>query len=681
MESYNFTNCIVLVAVVWLSSIQFYCRTSVLVQAEAVCLPASSCSEFLSKTNTPQKCIPDSTKECLGISTGKPPAAKLNSSEVEVCLWGRSGYQPCTNLPGESDADEATVDLSSVTASIVSHDPRHFMVNASWAIEASSLSITGRYQVKLLGHGRFRRERACVCIKNSIIRNYSFTGWEYIGNGDRTLSVEVTPYPLPPDVVRDNRKIESEQLERPTGCADAIIDNTLCNTKIYGESENLTVLSCLASDGTKRLKIDWLPPSIPAGAPLPHTYYLQIHRRGGARLHSFKVINTTSVEVRNLNASLDYEARLQSYRRCSGVGNHFIRDGGIDFLGCGRTATAEEIPSVCAMIMPTTTAMPTAIEETTPPITTPADVNTTADAAIAPSTLHIYLVSLPVFFMVSAIVAIVTICAILAVKYCPCHPYPGGIPPGPKDFKVFVFYCSSTPEGDVEYIQKHVVSALSQYFEVHSLNDFPRGDMSAGIEEAVRSSDKVLLVCNQELCREWGKGHDRDPALNSMHLLISAAVSSNNIDKFGIVLTKKGQKETCIPNDSYVKLMPVFSVKEGSDLSNLYRFVTCSRTFELSSTRNTPTSVALEHVAGWCSSTGNTPTSDGHEVHLTFLQCSSTDSTPTSELPEHAAVRSTFQWSVSERPEHVAVCSTLLQCSSTDSTPTSEGPEHVAVSE
>ena len=161
----------------------------------------------------------------------------------------------------------------------------------------------------------------------------------------RTLSVEVTPYPQRHDV-RDSGGVESRQLKRPTGCADTIIGNTICNTKIYGRSENLTVVSCPASDGTKKLRITWFPPSIPSGAPLPQIYYLQIHRIGEVSLYTFKVINATNVEIKNLNASFNYEAQLQSYRWCSGVGNFFIQSGRDDFLGCGRTARAEEIPSV-----------------------------------------------------------------------------------------------------------------------------------------------------------------------------------------------------------------------------------------------------------------------------------------------------------------------------------------------
>ncbi len=554
-----------------------------LVQAEAVCVPAAgSCSK------TPGRCSPDT--DCLG-DTSRP----FNPS-VERCPETRGGeFLPCSS----TGLEETSVRLESVDADVVSNNPHYFTVNVSWTVEAST-SISGRYEVRLKGHGTMSRVRDCICIDHPNLLKFDFVGIDYIGNGDDTLTVEVIPYPLP--FTSKILSVETMPFQRPTGCADAIIGNTICNTKIYGPSEDLTVLSSISCDGTKKLNIDWLPPS---GVPHPQTYYLQVHSSDGIRLHTFEVVNTTSVVVGNLDASLIYEARLQSYRRCSGVGNYYIRDGGDEFLGCGRTASrAEELVGVCHPTTTTTTAMMTATttgRDSTPSLFPSTTTSTTdldiATGATALSALHLSLLSIPVIFVISGIAAVILVCSILAFKYyfssdddsCPEDPV--------SEFKVFVFYCSATPQGDVEYIQEHVVCALSQYFEVCSPSDFTRGNISTWLEETARTSTKVLLVCNQEMYQEWGKGKDREPALNSLHHLIAAAVSSNDIDRFAVVLTRKGKKETCIPKDSYIKLMRVFNLKEGSDLDDVCRFVTCSQTFQFSSATSTPTSEGPAHVA------------------------------------------------------------------------------------
>ena len=528
----------------------------------AACHPASSCSV------SHEGCIQDSRKECVDFYPR--PVPQFPNTQIEQCpIDYRGRYRPCTNL--DEQVDDATIHLSSVSTSVLSDNPQYYRVNVSWTVVGSSKSSSGRYEVKIVG--KEGRIRDCVCIKNSSILNVTFVGFEYNGNGDVNQTAEVIPYPLSEHIREGSAKVVSV-FSRPVGCADAIIGNTKCDIKAYGRPKNLIVLSSVLLDGTKQLAISWLPPS---GVPHPEIYYLQLHSNySGPLLHRFKVVNITNIVIDNLNASLVYEVRLQSYRKCSGVGNFFEEYR----LGCGRVAVGiEELSDIVTT---------TEYHDTTTDDVTTKDVTT--DASASP----LYLLSIPGFLIVIVVIVVIVVPVILTRVRI--KPYKENEKPTSMEFKVFVFYCSATPQEDVIYIQKHVVGALSHYFEVCSPSDFKRGNTSVRLEEAVRTSDKVLLVCNQEMYNEWCKG-DRDPALNSLHHLILAAVSSNNIAKFGVILTRKGEKETCIPDDSYIRLMNVFNIKEGSDLEDVYKFVTHSPTFQISSTGSTPTSEGPAHVA------------------------------------------------------------------------------------
>lgn len=414
--------------------------------------------------------------------------------------------------------------------------------------------------------------------------NFDFINLKYKSISS-ALRVKVLPYPLPPTGSLSPAQI---QITSPNGCADTFIGNTVCNTRYYDAPVNLRVLSSICN-GTKRMEISWDPPS---NAPEPPMYYVYINIIDEySSTHIFTVHNATSMIVRNLNASLDYWAQVQAYSRCSGLGNLLEHDRE---LGCGQRLwplEPENIVECPTSIATFSTPQPTSELPTS--VTLISDNSPTTETGKKRSSL-LFLVCIPV---VSILIVVVAISLCILKHYCVIG-RDDVIPKntGLENQQLLIFYCSTTTPKNTSYIQKHVICKLLPYFNILTPNNFSRGDVSTWLEEAVQASKAVLLVCNEELCLEW-EMEGRNPSLNALRHLISAAVSSNIIDKFGIIVTRESQKDECIPDNYYLQLMPVFLMSKGKhEVDAIYKFVNRVKPFQFS-TGSTPTTEGPAHVA------------------------------------------------------------------------------------
>ena len=310
-----------------------FCVSSLQVQAEVTCRSRGVCSP------SEERCKADSLSSCFQRDIPGSYRDNIDGVTVRQCPSGRGGFvRPCAASSSVSDTPPAV--LTGVDAKVVSFDPDYFSVNVSWTANNVSDHFAG-YQVTLFERKtqpfRSPRVKRCVCIENTNMLNFDFLYMNYERKHfSKNLSVEILPYPLPASADKSSYFERSEEVVKPKGCADAHLGHdSVCDVKRYGSATNLNIQSNVTcSDAySKELNISWEHPSVLAGNPHPPSYYLYVYSERSLK-HLFKVDNATSVVLKNLNASLDYEAQLQAYGKCSGLGDlHVSLER---FLGCGR---------------------------------------------------------------------------------------------------------------------------------------------------------------------------------------------------------------------------------------------------------------------------------------------------------------------------------------------------------
>lgn len=386
--------------------------------------------------------------------------------------------------------------------------------------------------------------------------------------------VDVLPYPDPrssEDAIKVSQLIHHDI----NGCADIEHKGTICNIKPYPKPENLSVETCVRANDTKRLDITWDPPNVHSDVPLPDIYHIYLfdETRTYSRAQYFTVRNASQVLLANLSAAHNYSVEVVPYRTCSGLGSVDSR------IGCGSSSdeTRERLLGSCDSVYGITTETyynSSTMQYTMKPFN---------------ATRNPYLIPVLTSVMLAVTIALVVVVALAVVhcvklnkhhevddRSCICLPKTGDYV-----YKVFVFYSSHMSHTHNSYIQKHVICNLLKYFKVITSNDISRGNISIWLEDAVNSADSVLLVGNEEFCSEWEK-KERSPTLNSLELIISAAASRNTIAKFGFISIEKSEKDVAIPDNSYLKLMPVFFMGEKKcEMEKIYRFVTRSRGIDL----------------------------------------------------------------------------------------------------
>ena len=535
-----------------------------LVQAETVLSSAEAviCSTLSADSSCEQSdslCIPENRTTCGFPRHDSDIDANYVPGVVDDC-----GSPTCGAYLQSSITLNGTV-----VAKPVYSNPQYFKINITWSVENSDEDLTGGFQVKLNEDGHTKR---CVCILNASMRSFEMLDFEY----DRprevmTMQVEVSPYR---SRVSQNSRF-SNTFKRPRGCADIPIRGEYCE-RAYGKPRNLTFRPTICN-GVKQLDINWAPPSLHAGDLEPPLYYLGIFpKRFFIEEHLiavFRVSNATAVKVTNLNASLDYLVYLQPYKYCSGAGSFGMRLVTEKF-GCGDwTYRSERGPvslcessAVVSSITVTPSIVPTISNTPTP---------TPSNTPIPTPTMLLPLLAL-LLIPVALVILIVILCILVLQHKYDKEPRVGNIYK-PDSSKLLILYCSNSPQKELTYIQKHVVSILSEYFEVVTPNDICSGNISEWLEMMVGTSKVVLLVANGEFCLEW-KRNDRSQLINCLEHLISSAASCNSIEKFGFVVM---QDHMVIPDNNYLKLLPVFVMRKGKyEVEKIYRFVTHSKPLE-----------------------------------------------------------------------------------------------------
>lgn len=579
---------IVYMVVLWL---HFSCQTSA-GESRVTCqslFPGGSCQ------STSSVCIPASP--CIDYKIG----GSLRDNVI-------NNVRDCDRDPTNGDyrrcgynmynGTTSTI-LDSMSAIVVPLDSERFSINISWTLDGVSEDPSyGGYELRLKEVGA-RSLKRCHCVDNALNFDMLFVRYN---NYHIELMVEVLPYPYLSESAVMTR------FDNPSSCEDIPASDIPCSTGLY---QNLTVES-RACNGTKQLNISW---DIAAGTADSATYYLYLYNSADSSTAEliFTVSDTTMVTIDNLDATRDYSVELQSFGTCLEA-----RPSLPDYRGCGTrlsaSATREEVSLECDVYVTTAatqdsttlaTAKTSTVTESPQPTnssassvtnSTPSHTNSTV-APSRPSSLLLSLVLIPL--MIIVVVAIL-ILLVLILKYR------GHVPKSVEQipictkptYRVFVFYCSSTPAKELEDIQKHVICPLSEYFDVTTPNNYIRGDVSSWLEETVQMSKAILLISDETFCSEWSKkGLDRDPALNCLHHLISAAVSHNGIERFGIITTRDSPKKL-IPFNAYLQLMPVFVMSKSKlEVTEIYQFVTRYKPFQFSSTGSTPTTEGPEHVA------------------------------------------------------------------------------------
>ena len=483
--------------------------------------------------------------------------------------------------------------LDSVSAIVVPLDSEFFSINISWTLDGVSEDGSyGGYELQLIDVGP-NLIRRCYCVDNAL--NFDMLYVRY-NSRSRELVLKVE--------VRNSVDTLMTQFDYPRSCDDIPVSDIPCSTGLY---QNLTVESCLCN-GKKQLNISW---DITTETTDSATYYLYLHHSANDSM-IFTVNGTTMITIDNLDATVDYSVELQSFGTCLEP-----RPGIPDYKGCGTRlsarATREQVSLECDsdVTTPVTqdsttsaavkTTHPSSVTQSPSPGTNSSvSLNSNTNSTVAPQQPSRVWLSLVLIPLMVVVVVIILILVLLILKYRGHEPK--SVEPKPvctkQAYRVFVFYCSSTPAKELKDIQQHVICPLSEYFDVTTPNDYIRGDVSSWLEEAVQMSKAIFLISDETFCSEWSKkGLDRDPALSCLHHLISAAVSHNSIERFGIITTRDSPKKL-IPFNAYLQLMPVFVMSKSKlEETEVYQFVTRYKPFQFSSTGSTPTTEGPEHVA------------------------------------------------------------------------------------
>ena len=290
-----------------ISTIFLILQTSICLASTA---PSASCATDGSCTSVQGICVPDELEECYPQSglvktpylSHTPLGPEIESSNT-------------TEFPALSD-----ITLFNLTVQYFHIDPTYLTVCAYWdhfghrggyRAEMGD-QFDSYYQVLLADH-----------TKPSLCINYM----GYFQLDVYTHVIRIGPHP-PPCCDQESCP---QQLSRSLhsdlrGCADIPNNDYRC-TRRYGRVRDLTVTSSKA--GTcKDLHISWEHQRYVSP---PDAYYVRL--TDSKKEHfDFKVLNSTRIAVPHLNQSEHYTARVQAYKRCSGLGKYTFDPHSV---GCG----------------------------------------------------------------------------------------------------------------------------------------------------------------------------------------------------------------------------------------------------------------------------------------------------------------------------------------------------------
>ena len=527
-----------------------------------ICESSGICQETkrLCQPDGINSCFPGSGAVLLKTVTFDGEGA---GEKVQTCIRSRCTVPDITS----------NIILKNITLNYVSMNPRYFKLRVSWSLTESS-GYRGGYELRVIDLND--EILLCYCIVNSNRTRVTINGLRY-ENLKMLKSIDVLPY-RHPHINENDIKVSAPLHQNIKGCADVEHNGTICSSKPFPKPENLSVESSVCRNDTKTLNITWDPPNVDSDVPLPEVYHLSLYSNPFNYIYTqrFAVRGANQVGLVHLSATLNYKVYVTPYRMCSGLGSASIN------LGCGaKSSEFEKRIDNCDSNTPDSITTLYRSEGTVME-----QLNVTFDMNLVP-------VLCVVILLLTLVVTAVVLFVFLYTKLNKLHrseKHSSNCPTVMVDYKynVFVFYLSSTSQTHKVYIQKYVICNLLKlkHFKVVTSDDINKGNICKWLEDAVNSADSVLLVGNEEFFSEWGK-KECSPDLNSLELLIYAAVSQKTIAKFGFISIGESMTDVTIPDNSYLKLLPVFFMgKKKCEVEEVYRFVTRSRGIELAHEAN-----------------------------------------------------------------------------------------------
>ena len=495
---------------------------------------------------------------------------RCQSDSIEICYPRSGAVLDIDSQSGNcaSSGIQSDIRLKDLTVKYIHNNPNYVRICVNWSLVNSSGS-TGGYKIRLVPDLDF-------CIGDSNQMSVCIDNIEY--NRLHEYTIEVLPNPLAAD---DNEDLFKKSLALDadiTGCAAADVqDKSPVCVKRYSPPRNLSVISTVCEDGTKTLNVSW---DHREDMPIPDAYYVEV--KNGSEIHYFKITNATQILVRNLSVAINYSARVQAYRYCSGLGVHEYDENN---LGCGRGVTKPETRRQGSCLSTTTFE---ATGNATPAILTGGSSTITEQVPILSlagqgNSKTVLIIAVAIAVVIIAVV-IIAVTGTLGILYFVIYRKKSKVSPArpaKTDFSVFFFCSPSVSLSKLEHIHNHVTVNLSNYYRVVTMDELVNGDMTKWLEKTVNSVDLVLIMANEEFVNDW-ESVTRPPELYCMESLISAAVVQGTITKFAFISTEKSTSSVSIPENSYLKLMQVFLMgTKTNQEAELYQFVTKSRAIML----------------------------------------------------------------------------------------------------
>ena len=290
--------------------------------------PSVECNSDGQCIKTRGRCMPDDIEKCF------PYSGNFLYRYLSYAPSGKSiSTSDCSTTGNRSD-----IRLQNLTVKYVSVNPIYVTICVSWSLNGSS----GGYKVQF--DQTYRQPIAFCTSDSSQTTSLCLNNVEYEMLRYYQMRVKVLPHPLATDDDESKFAISRAFRTNIRGCADVENNNAGC-MKRYRKPQDLSVTSTY-KDGTKNLSISW---SHVKGMPTPDAYYVQLFDEKRKSLNiNFKVVNATQIDLSNLDGAVKYYARVQAYRKCSGLGRYYYDP---DTLGCGlgRTKLEESLDDLAVL--------------------------------------------------------------------------------------------------------------------------------------------------------------------------------------------------------------------------------------------------------------------------------------------------------------------------------------------
>ena len=454
------------------------------------------------------------------------------------------------------------VKLENLNLTYIHVDPDHVKVCVSWTVTNRNQNNTlGQYVFKLYYSNKVLRPSFCV---SSSQMQVCLNNFKYSNLQNQPYKIEIYPNVLASDDVIDNFNLQA-QLSTINGCGDIRVKNksSVCVNRFRGPRK-MSLKSTICNN-TKTLNISWDHPEN-ALVP-PEKYYVRVYRKPDVQQY-FEVINATDLIVTNLNASINYSAKVVAYRKCSGLGTY---DSVV--LGCGihKIIKQENFNDNNKSCFADSTEGESLIASEHLSISFASE---SAAHSFSAMKISIFSITGGILVIIVVVILAVVIFRLLALKLKslqkPVHPIQ-------NNFSLFLFYAPSMSQEKQERLNNQVAANLAKYFSIVTTGELMDGDVSKWLERTVNSVDVVLIVANEDFSKDW-QSSTRHPQLSCLESLISAAVVQNTVSKFAFISTENCMDNVHIPENLYLKLLRVFLM--GSKTNHeveLYQFVTKSR--------------------------------------------------------------------------------------------------------